>query len=130
MENNKAQRPNEIVRYVRLDSLTVYEVSEDELNKLEYGSPAPLLLSFALFLLGAAITALATLLSIPIQSIKMFCTFIIFTIIGFVVGGILLVVSTLQIRKTKSSGKVIRDRAKRCFAESRQLIEETTEEAK
>jgi uncharacterized membrane protein len=130
MQNSEAQKPNEIVRYVRLESLTVYEISEDELNNLEHGSPAPLLLSVALFLLGAAITAMATLLSVAIQSTRIFCTFMIFTVIGYVVGGVLLVVSIIQIRKTKTVGNAIRNRARRCFAESQQLIEGTTEDGK
>jgi hypothetical protein len=130
MQNSEAQKPNEIVRYVRLESLTVYEISEDELNNFEHGFPANLLLSVALFLLGAAITAMTTLLSVAIQSTKIFCTFMIFTIIGYVVGCVLLVISIIQIRKTKLVGNAIRNRARRCFAESQQLIEGTTEDGK
>ena len=130
MENNKAHKPDEIVRYVRLDSLTVYEISEDELNNLEHGSPAPLLLSVALFLLGVAITAMIALLSVDIQSIKIFCTFMICMIVGYVVGSILLIISIIQIKRNKSVGSTIRNRARRCIAESQQIIEGTTEDGK
>lgn len=130
MENNKAQKPNEVVRYVRLDSLTVYEISEDELNNLEHGSPAPLLLSIALFLLGVAITAMIALLSVDIQSIKIFCTFMICMLVGYVVGSVLLIISIIQIKRNKSVGRAIRNRAKRCIAESQQVTEETTEDEK
>jgi uncharacterized membrane protein len=123
MANNKAQNPSEIIRYVRLESLTVYEISEDELNNLEHGSPTPLLLSFALFLLGAAMTAMVTLLSVDIQSMKVFCTFVIFMVVGYVIGGILLVISIIQIVKTKSVGRAIRERATKGVVESQQLIE-------
>jgi len=130
MGNNEAQKPNDIVRYVRLESLTVYEISEDELNNLEHGSPAPLLLSISLFLLGVAITAMITLLSIDIQSTKIFCTFMICMIVGYIVGGVLLIISIVQIKKNKLVGSIIRDRARRCNAGSQQFIEGTTEEGK
>ncbi len=129
MGNNEAQKPNEIVRYVRLESLIVYEVSEDELNNLEHGSPAPLLLSLALFLLGAAITAMVTLLSVDVQSTKIFCTFMIFMIVGYIVGGVLLFILIVQIIKAKSVGKTIRDRETRPVAASQQLFESKKEVA-
>ncbi len=130
MESNKAQKPNEIVRYVRLENLTVYEISADELNNLEHGSPAPLLLSISLFLLGIAITAMITLLSVDIQSTKIFCTFMICMIVGYIVGGVLLIISIIQIKKNKSVGSTIRNRAGRCFADSQQVIGGITEEGK
>jgi uncharacterized membrane protein len=130
MENNKAHKPNQIVRYVRLDSLTVYEISEEELNNLEHGSPAPLLLSTALFLLGVAITAMIALLSVDIQSTKIFCTFMICMIVGYVVGSILLIISIIHIKRNKSVGSTIRARARKCIAESQQVIERTTEDGK
>lgn len=90
-------------------------------KNLEYGSPAPLLLNFALFLLGVAITSMLTLISINIPSTRVFCTFMILTIVGYISGGILLVISIIQILKTKSVGKTIRDRAAR--GEPQQVIE-------
>jgi uncharacterized membrane protein len=130
MIDDKPQKPKEIVRYVRLENLTVYEISEDELNNLEHGSPAPLLLSIALFLLGVAITAMITLLSVDMQSTKIFCTFMIFMIVGYVVGIVLLIISIIHIIKNKSVGGTIRDRAIRCITDSQQIIESTPEEIK
>jgi hypothetical protein len=130
MENNEVQKPSEIIRYIRLERLTVYEISEDELNNLEHGPPAPLLLSIALFLLGAAVTITATLFSVEIKDLKTYCIFMICMIIGYVVGVILLIITIIQIRKNKSVGKAIRDRAKRFDGGSQQVIEGITEEGK
>lgn len=130
MAANSPEGDKGIVRYVRLASLTVYEVSEDELTNLEQGSPVPRLLSFSLFLIGVAVTAMITLLSVPIPSTKVFCTFMILMVVGYVAGGILLLTSFTYMRRTKSVGTTIRERAAASFAEGKQIVEtEVVQEA-
>ena len=100
----------EIVRYVRLKNLMVYEISEDELQNLEKGSPAPVMLSFALFLLGIAITATITLFTTT-TSAKTFTFFTILTVAGYLLGILSLIVAGVQIFRAKAVGKSIRSRA-------------------
>ena len=88
----------------------VYEISEDELQNLEKGSPAPVMLSFALFLLGIAITATITLLTTT-TSAKTFTFFTVLTVAGYLLGVLSSIVAGVQICRAKAVGKSIRSRA-------------------
>jgi hypothetical protein len=79
------------VRRARIERLNIYEVSEEELELLERGSPESLFLNFALILLSTAISLLITLLTADISSDRVFYVFVIFTVIGFIGGAVLLV---------------------------------------
>ncbi|MGP0063492.1 MAG: hypothetical protein ACLQGP_07840 [Isosphaeraceae bacterium] len=52
-----------VIRVAPPGELNVYPVYEHQLDLLAQGSPAPLLLNFALFFLGVAATAAGTLWS-------------------------------------------------------------------
>ena len=91
------------IRRGKVDSLSLYEVTESELQDLESGGPASLFLNFAIFLLSSAVSFFASLMSTDIKSMKIFTVFVLITIIGFVGGCILLLIwnksrqSTIQI---------------------------------
>lgn len=75
----------------RVDSLSLYEITEHELNVLENGSPSSLLLNFSLVLLPTATSFLITLLTTTIQSDRMFSVFVMLVICGYISGLILLI---------------------------------------
>jgi len=96
----------------KVDSLTIYEVTEAELEAIESGSPNSNFLNFGIALISVAISFATTLLTVEIKDIKLFTVFTLMTIVGFVVGGILI----FMWYRTKSNieliFKKIRDRIK------------------
>jgi len=78
------------IRRGRIDRLNIYEVTDSELHLLERGSPESLFLNFAVFLLSTAISFLVTLLSTEIGSARVFSVFVILTVLGFILGTLLL----------------------------------------
>lgn len=96
----------------KVDSLTIYEVTESELEAIETGSPNSNFLNFGIALVTIAISFLITLLTVEIVNMRLFIVFTLVTIVGFVVGGILLFIwyrtkSNIELIFTK-----IRDRIK------------------
>ena len=75
----------------RINSLTIYEITEDELDKLEKGDTDTIDLNFAIFALSVASSFLITLLTTKIESIKTFNIFLVVVIVGFFSALILLV---------------------------------------
>ena len=90
------------IRRGRVDSLTVYDVTESELLDLERGSPANIFLNFAIFLLSAAVSFLIALFSTDIQSTKTFCVFVIIAVVGLI-GGVVLFVIWKKSKETTSA---------------------------
>jgi hypothetical protein len=79
------------IRRGRIDKLTIYEISDSELNILEKGSPSSIFLNFAVFLLSVAVAFTVALFTANVPAGKVFTSFLVSTIIGYV-GGILLLV--------------------------------------
>jgi len=92
------------IRRARFDTLTIYEVSDSELEILEQGSPDSILLNFSIFLLSTAISFTITLLSTTIQSNRTYTCFVASTVVGYVVGVLLLL---LWWRNRKSVSKTV-----------------------
>lgn len=80
------------VRRARVDSLLLYEVTESELQELESGGSASVLLNFSILLFSTAAAFLIALLSTDIESNRTFMVFVVFTTVGFVGGFILFVI--------------------------------------
>ncbi|HEX4054117.1 MAG TPA: hypothetical protein VHX86_07620 [Tepidisphaeraceae bacterium] len=76
----------------RIDSLSVYEVTDYELGILEHGSPSSTYLNFALPLISQAIALLIVLITQKIDSQKVFTILVVLTVVGFVVGSLLMVI--------------------------------------
>ena len=74
------------INRARFDSLNLYEVSEEELNIIERGSPSSIYLNYSVFLLTMAISFLISLLTTKIDSIYTFSIFVICCIVGFLIG--------------------------------------------
>lgn len=66
-----------------IDSLSLYEITDYELELLEQGSPSSTYFNFAIFFFSIGASFLTTLITVDIDSIYKFSTFIILTTIGF-----------------------------------------------
>lgn len=76
----------------KYDSITLYEITDYELDTLKKGSPTSIYLNFSIFLLSTAISFLITLITGSYQSTSIeFVIFTIICVVGFIVGIILLI---------------------------------------
>ena len=96
-----SQGTNIPVKRGKLDSLTIYEITDYELDQLEKGSPASIYLNFSIFLLSVGATFLIAILTTTIESNKVFNIFVIVIIISFIVGVILLVLWLIERKSSK-----------------------------
>jgi len=98
------------VRRGRVDSVSLYEVKENELELLENGEPTSLQLNFAIFLLSLSFSGILTLctatFSIPILQ----TTFLFVTIIGVILGAYLLLMWWKGRKSIKTIIQVIKNR--------------------
>lgn len=85
------------------DSLSLYEITDYELEILEQGSPSSTFLNFAIAFSSIGLSFLATLLTVKIESIFVFVIFVILAVIGLAAALVLLVLW----RKTRSSVKAL-----------------------
>lgn len=92
------------IRRARMQTLTIYEISESELEVLEHGAPDSIFLSISLLLFSCAMTSLIALLTCEFSSSVTANGFLIATIVGFAVG---LVLFALWCRNRKTSSKVV-----------------------
>ena len=74
----------------KIDSLSVFQISDSELKTLERGSPSSIYLNFAILLISIGCSFFISLVSIDIQSVKLFAAFLVFTLVGGIGGVILL----------------------------------------
>ena len=95
-ENGTGQNDPRIVRG-RIDSLSLYEITDHELNVLEKGSPSSLYLNFGIFLMTVGLSFLAATLTTNIESMRVFNVFVIVSALGMI-GGIFLVVLWYRLR--------------------------------
>ena len=107
-ETQKETEPR--IRRARVDSLCIYEVTEDELETLEKGSPGSLQLNFAIFFLSTGTAFLVSLLTTPITSNHIFIVFVVVTAIGLAFGVFLLILWYDIFRSTGSVSKKVRNR--------------------
>ncbi len=82
----------QVVKLAQPGELKAYVVFEHQLDLLAQGSPASLLLNFALFFLGVAATSLGTLVTAPPNQDRIFYSFLIIFIITLIAGIVLLAV--------------------------------------
>lgn len=76
----------------RMDSITVYDVTDQELRELERGGDGGLYLNFALSLASIAISFLIALATTTISSDRQFTVFVVIAIVSLVAAAVLLVV--------------------------------------
>lgn len=110
--SKKQEELNPRIRRARVDSLDLYEITEDELSTLEHGSPGSLYLLFSTFLLSIAVSFLITLLTTKIESDRLYIVFVVVTVIGFIVGIVLFGLWLKEYRSSMSVSHKIRERMK------------------
>ncbi len=79
------------IRRARLDNLTIYEISDGELNIIEKGSPDSIYLTISVALITSAASFLGSLILTDIKSIAVLFAFISIVVVGLVLGTILLI---------------------------------------
>ena len=97
------------VNRAKIDSITVYEVNEYELEVIERGSPSSNYLNIALVLLSTFVAFLANLLLTPVTG-NVFIIFVIITVVSGVLGLILLYMWFKTNKDSSSIFKKIRAR--------------------
>lgn len=98
------------IRRARIQQLTIYEISEDELRTLEAGSPVSLHLNFAVFLLSVAISVATALATTTFPSDRVYLTFVVVLGISAVLGLFLLILWFREHRSGSNIAKCVRNR--------------------
>ena len=94
----------------RVGSVILYEVKENELDILERGGQSDIYLNFAIFLFSVAVTAISTLFTASFSNLTTQIIFICVTIIGFVLGLLLLILWFRSRKPVKSVIAAIKGR--------------------
>lgn len=91
MSHDDGESGHNEVRIIRgrVDSLSLYEITETELDALERGSPYVIHLNFGISLLTLGMSFLASLLTTDIRSMIQAVVFVVLTVVG-ILGGIFL----------------------------------------
>ncbi|KAB2900562.1 MAG: hypothetical protein F9K31_04590 [Dokdonella sp.] len=93
------------------DSLSLYEITDYELESLEEGSPSSTFLNFAIAFVSIGLSFLTTLLTVKIESIYVFLIFVVLTIIGLAAALVLFVLWRKTRSRVKDLVKKIKARA-------------------
>jgi hypothetical protein len=100
------------VKMGKIDSITIYQVTQQELETLEKGRIDSIFLNFAIFSLSIASSFLIVLLTTDIISIKVYASFLIVIILGFLSGLILLILWYISRKPVKTLIEKIKKRVK------------------
>lgn len=87
-----------------LKELTIYDVSEAELEAIERGGPESLLLNFGILFLTTAISFTVTLATTDIKSVYLYIGFFVVTVVSYAAA---LVIGSLWLRSLKTRESVI-----------------------
>jgi hypothetical protein len=83
MTRAKKSHLDPAIHRVRLDRLTIFEITESELEALERGSPESPYLNMGIAVLSVAVSFYISLATATIDSIKTYCLFVIVTVVGY-----------------------------------------------
>jgi len=104
MADQNTQATDEItVSRARYDQIQLYEISEDELNQIERGSPSSNYLNFSIALLSVFLSFLAVLLTTHIPNIRVYLIFVVICVATAISGGVLMI---MWLRSNQSSKQV------------------------
>ncbi len=111
---SQSRQPSQLAgpRIVRasLDQLTIYEISDNELEAIERGGPESLMLNFAILFTSTAISFTISLATTEIHSIHLFSGFMVTTIVSYFAALVLGGLWVHSCRSKKSLIKIIRER--------------------
>lgn len=94
-----------------LNSLSLFEITDYELEIFEKGSPSSTYLNFAIFFSSVGASFFVSLLTVEIQSLFLFSVFVIITVNGFCLSIVLFQLWRKSKSSTKELCKKIRARA-------------------
>jgi len=72
-----------VIHRVPLDQLTIWDVTESELEALERGSPESLYLNLGIAAFSIAVSFSISLATTTVDSIKTYCLFVILAVVGY-----------------------------------------------
>lgn len=98
------------IRRARFEQLTIFEISESELESLERGSPDSLFLNFAIAFLSAAISLTGCLVTSTVSSTRVFTVMVLLTIVAYAAGVVLISLWYRNHRSVRSVAAMIRKR--------------------
>lgn len=109
-QSDESQPLGPAIRRARLDKLSIFEVSESELETLERGSPDSLFLNLAIFVFSVAISFSVTLATTTIAPSRTFNVFVIVIVVGYLAGMTFGLLWWSSHKSIKSVIRQIRDR--------------------
>ena len=74
------------IRRAPLQKLTIFDVTEAELEELERGTRVSLFLNLAIFVLSTAVSFSISLATAKIESDRTFTVFVVITVVGYLAG--------------------------------------------
>ncbi len=98
---NNPSETGPAIRRAPIAQLTIYEISEAELEILARGSANSVYLNFAIFLLSVFASFLIALLTTAITSDRIFIVFVVIASVG-AIGGVFFLIFWLKTRKSIS----------------------------
>ena len=111
--SNESGDKGPTIKKGKVDSLTIYEITDGELETIERGSPNSTFFNIGIALLSIAISFFITLVTVDLsQRQKLFIIFTVVTVVGFIVGVILLILWIKTKNDVDEVLKKIRDRIK------------------
>ncbi len=98
------------IRRGRVDSLTLYEITDYELSLLEQGSPSSTFLNFSIFFFSTGLSFLVSLLTTTFADDKTFLVFSVVAGLGLSLGVVLFVLWYRTGQGVRGTCKKIRER--------------------
>ena len=98
------------IHFGKIGILKVHQISDQELYSLEQGSGESLFLNFGIGVLSVAISFLISLLTTSATSVKLFCVFVVVTVVGFLSGLVFMILWWRTRISSQKLAKCIRDR--------------------
>jgi len=98
------------IQWVTIGTLTVYHVTEQELDQLEKGGPESTYFGFSIFLFSTGVSFLISLLTAKFDSERKFNIFLILALFGIIGGLLLIIVWLVSRRSNKRVARTIRAR--------------------
>ena len=104
------------INRVKIGSLTFYEITEEELERLETGGVSSIFLNFSIFTISIAISFFIALITSEVSD-RVFTIFLVITIIGFLAGIILFILWKKTNKSTKKINRLCNPPKKRTIEE-------------
>jgi len=114
-DNNPNRKPPQFGPVARkrigiVDELTIYEITDSELEDLARGVGQSLSLNFCIFFLSISVGFLVPLLTVNISSVYVFTVFVVIVVVGISLGSVFLVLWLVKRRSVSDLVRRIRSR--------------------